>query len=238
MELIKDIWTKADMTEFQLYLMTFSKGEEKGKWEQRIVNTSLPCIAVPSDRVREIVRDISKGNFISFIDMWQWDNFTNTTIIGGLICRIKDIKLKEKYLTIYSQKADNWATIDTIKIKPKKDEVPEYMQYAKKCVKSTHTFTRRLGVIVMLKLVGEDTIADILSTIITMRDEKEYYVNMALAWLLAECFTKCRVQTLTFIESEHDSLNKFVINKAISKCRDSYRISASDKDMLIKYRVK
>ena len=238
MELIRNNWSDADMIEFQSYLMTFSKGEEKGRWEQRIVNTSLPCIAVPSEIVRVIVRKISKGNFMEFIDHWQWGNFTNTTILGGLICKIKDIKIQEQYLTKYSEKADNWATIDTIKIRPKKDQIKEYLKYAQKCIKSEYTFTRRLGVIIMLKVVGAETIMEILSSISTMQNEQEYYVNMAIAWLLAECFTKCRNETLQFIETSHSKINKFVMNKAISKCRDSYRISPEDKELLLSFRMK
>ena len=33
-------------------------------------------------------------------------------------------------------------------------------------------------------------------------------------------------------------LNKFTINKGISKCRDSYRVSKEDKELLLKYKVK
>ena len=112
------------------------------------------------------------------------------------------------------------------------------MRYAKECINSVHTFTRRLGFIIMLKLVGSDTIQDILSSIAGKTNESEYYVNMAIAWLLAECFTKCRNETYKFINTRHEVLSKFVINKAICKCRDSYRISDEDKEMLQRYRKK
>jgi len=37
---------------------------------------------------------------------------------------------------------------------------------------------------------------------------------------------------------KHHKLNKFTINKAISKCRDSYRVSNDDKEKLKEYRIK
>ena len=43
-----------------------------------------------------------------------------------------------------------------------------------------------------------------------------------------------RDKTLKYLE--HNKLNKFTINKAISKCRDSFRISAQDKELLLKYK--
>ncbi|MPN55512.1 hypothetical protein SDC9_203196 [bioreactor metagenome] len=65
-------------------------------------------------------------------------------------------------------------------------------------------------------------------------NEDEYYVNMVVAWLFAECFTKQRQKTLEFLNAHR--LNKFTINKGISKCRDSFRVSKEDKEMLLKYR--
>jgi hypothetical protein len=49
MELTREHWTAQDGKEFQKYLLTFSKGPDKSAWEQRIVNTQMPCIAVDAN---------------------------------------------------------------------------------------------------------------------------------------------------------------------------------------------
>ena len=67
-------------------------------------------------------------------------------------------------------------------------------------------------------------------------NEEHYYVNMINSWLLCECFIKHRDETVKFLKTH--KLNKFTINKAIQKCRDSYRVSIEDKEMLLKYKVK
>ena len=41
-------------------------------------------------------------------------------------------------------------------------------------------------------------------------------------------------KTLKYLENH--KLNKFTINKAISKCRESYRVSKEDKELLLKYK--
>jgi hypothetical protein len=64
--------------------------------------------------------------------------------------------------------------------------------------------------------------------------ETEYYVNMINAWLICELFIKKREETIEFLKD--NKLNKFTINKAISKCRDSYRVSKEDKEMLLKFK--
>lgn len=236
MELIKDNWNKSDIDEFNIYLKTFSKGTEKAEWEQRIINTKMPCIAVPSEKVRQIVRAIAKGNYISFIDLWPWDNATTTFIVGGLICKIKDFDTQKKYLVKYSKCADNWATIDTIKPKITDKNRQKYVEFASECVKSDHTFARRLGVILLLKALDDSTINKTIEVIKSLYGEKEYYVNMAVAWLTAECFTKYKDKTILLFEN--GQLNKFVNNKAISKCHDSFRVSDSDKILLKEYRIK
>ena len=58
---------------------------------------------------------------------------------------------------------------------------------------------------------------------------------MAIAWLVCELMIYNREKTLKYLE--YHNLNKFTINKAISKCRDSYRISKEDKELLLKYKI-
>ena len=57
---------------------------------------------------------------------------------------------------------------------------------------------------------------------------------MIIAWLLAEMFIKFREKTLNFFET--GKINDFVINKAVQKCRDSFRVSKEDKKMLLKFK--
>ncbi len=57
---------------------------------------------------------------------------------------------------------------------------------------------------------------------------------MVNAWLICECFIKQREATIKFLDT--NKLNKFTINKAVQKCRDSHRVSKEDKDMLLKYK--
>ena len=66
------------------------------------------------------------------------------------------------------------------------------------------------------------------------KDENEYYVNMSAAWLLCECFIKQREATLKYFKN--NTTNNFIINKAISKCRDSFRVSIEDKKLLVTFK--
>lgn len=235
MELIKSHWNKSDIKQFQEYLKSLSKGEEKGKWEQRIINTSLPCLAVPAPEVKKISNEIAKGNFMEFIDLWPWENFTNTSIIGTLICKIKDFAILKKYLIKFANKVDNWAGCDLLKFGITENSKAQFFSLSQELVKSAKPFVRRIGMNILFNYIkDEQYLPKIFETLNSFETEKEYYVNMVNAWLVAECFAKQREKTLEFLKT--NKLNKFTINKAISKCRDSYRVSNEDKEMLKQFR--
>ena len=226
-----------NFSEFSLFLNSFSKGIEKGLWEKRIVNTALPCIAVPCDVVKKVTNEISKGNFISFIDFWPWQNHTQTVIVGNLICKICDFNLFKKYLTIYANKIDNWASCDSLKFKITNKNNTEYFNIALELINENKTFVRRVGLIILFKLIKyKEFLNKIFKVLNSFYSEQEYYVNMMLSWLFCECFIKHKTETKQFLKNH--TMSRFVINKGISKCKDSFRVSKEDKDWLNKYKQK
>ena len=237
MNLIKEEWTNADIKPFLEYIKSFSKGNEKGVWEQRIVNTKLPCLAIPSTEIDKISKQIFKGNYISFLDLWIWDNHSTTLIFGKILNNIKDFETLKKYLIPYSEKADNWSTIDCLKFKFTKENIYDFITLSKDLITSKSTFSRRLALIILLKLLSFKDCTQVCFDLLNkLSSENEYYVNMAGAWLLAECMTRFRDKTILFYQK--NTTNDFIINKSISKCRDSYRISKEDKEYLLNFKRK
>lgn len=243
MNLVKEHWQKSDITEFEKYLLSFSKGKEKGYFEKRIINTNLKCIAVPCSVVYKIVREIAKGNFIEFIDLWIWNNYTETSIIGKLICKIKDFEKFGNYLKIYANKSDNWATCDCLKFNINEENIEKFFNLACTLIKEDKPFVKRTGLNILFKMLNfgeykyidkEKYIDKILALLPSFKNEEHYYVNMMVAWLVAESFVKHREKTLNFLKT--NALNKFTLNKAISKCHDSFRVSDIDKEMLKTFR--
>lgn len=228
-------WQSEDVNDYINYVKSFSKGEEKGAWEQRIVNTKLPCIAVPSKEIDRFAKAIFKGNYLSYLDLWIWENHSTTLIFGKILSKIKDFGVLKKYLLKYSKKADNWSTIDCLKFNFTSQNIPDFVEFSKHLLHEKETFSRRLGLIILLKLLSVTDITDIVfETLNNLKNETEYYVNMAGAWLLAECMTKYRGKTIDYYKN--NSTNNFIINKSISKCRDSFRISQDDKQFLLSFK--
>lgn len=232
MDLIKNKWYKKDVEEFNKYLVN-KKKEDKVLFTKRTVNTNMEVLAIPIPELRNIAKEILKGNYISFLDNISNKYYENTIINVLLINKIDDIKVKKYYFS--KLVIDNWATVDIMAFKIKGKE-KEYLSLAKEYLKNKQPFFRRIGVRILFNYTSKDDLSEIFNIINSLYEEEEYYVNMAVAWLMCEIVIKNRNQAFEYLKRHH--LNKFTINKTISKCRDSYRVSQSDKDKLIKYKEK
>lgn len=233
MNLVKDIWTNDDKIEFINYLENI-KSEDKIVWTKNIINTNMDVLAIKSPVLKSIIKEIFKGNYISFLDLNINNYYENTIINAGIICKIKDFNIMKKYLDNYVKTIDNWASCDTLSFNIKGKE-KEFFSLAKKYIKSKKPFIRRVGIIILFEFLNrKEYLNEIFNILNSFYEETDYYVNMVNAWILCECFIKNREETLKFLESHN--LNKFTINKMISKCRDSFRVSKEDKEFLLKYK--
>ena len=76
---------------------------------------------------------------------------------------------------------------------------------------SPYEYTVRVGLVLLLNFyVEENHIPKILSLVDSLNRE-EYYINMAAAWLLAECYIKAKEITLPYLQQNR--LSKFVAGK-------------------------
>lgn len=235
MNLIIDNWNNEEINSFDNYLYSLRR-EEKIDWTRNIVNTKMDLLAIILPDLKKMAKEIYKGNYISYLELMPHKYFESLITDAFLISLIKDYKIQIKYINKLSKYIDSWSVTDTLKFSIKNNE-DEYLDYAKDLLKSKEPYTRRIGVRILFSFVNlNDYIDQIFSIIDTLKGEDEYYVNMAVAWLLCELMIKQRDKTIDYLK--HHNLNKFTINKMISKCRDSYRVSNTDKEMLLKYRVK
>lgn len=234
MKFVKEHWSEADGVELIEYLKSIAK-EDKIEWTKRIFNTESEVLAIPSPILKAIAKEIAKGDFLSYLNLKIYTYEELFTINAYLIVRVKDLDLRKELLFDYLSRSDSWADTDTIKPIDLKENGDWWWELGFQLRNSEETFTRRFGVVLLLLFASDlsrgDYIIDILSS---FQKEEEYYVNMALAWVTCEMMIKQRDRALKLFE--RDVLSSFVTNKSISKCRDSFRVSAEDKQLLLQYR--
>ncbi len=230
----KDIWQECDVYPFLEYLKSLSGDEKACKWEKQILCTNLPCLAIKSEKLSRIASQIAKWNYISFLDLWITEFWACFSILGRIICKIKDFEVFEKYLNKFAILCDCWASTDCLKFNVNKTSEEKFFVLAKKYIKSEKPFVRRIGIRIFFKFINSEKLEEIFMLLKSFKEDKDYYVNMALAWFVCESFIKQREKTLKILKC--GILNDFVQNKTISKCRDSFRVSKADKEMLISLR--
>lgn len=232
MELVKEKWLKKDIEEYNKYLKNISE-KDKIEWTKNIVNTKMDVLAIKTNVLRNISKEIMKGNYLSFLEQNNNLYYESLVINGIIISKIKDFELFKKSLYKYSLLIDSWAACDILSFNIKNNE-EKYYNLALEYISYPLEFQKRLGISMLFPLINSQYIDKILNIINSFTKTSDYYVDMILAWLLCECFIKERDKTLEFFKNNKS--NTFIINKAISKCHDSYRVTVEDKDMLKKYR--
>ena len=235
---MNNIWTKETYEEYVSYLNKIKEEKYKSFHESLVLNSKYQMLGIRLPIMRKIAKEISKTNIEEFLEVSKDTTYEEVMIQGLVISNIKDEKIFNKYHQNHIKKIDNWALCDTycnsVKIVKKYEE--KYFKEAISLSLKEDEFLSRTGLILILShFINENNLDEIFKTLNTIESDK-YYINMAEAWLLCELFIKFKEETYKYLENH--KLNKFTINKTISKIHDSYRVSKKDKEKVNKYKVK
>ena len=146
---------------------------------------------------------------------------------------LSNLKLKDTEIISEFSKfidyIDNWATCDMIVSSLKRLKTENGYKFFIEQLSSPSSFKKRVGIIGLMDyFLLSDKQNEIISNLTKITDEN-YYVQMAIAWLLCTLISKD-------YENGKNALlkfnNKFIRNKAISKCHDSFRLTKEQKEEL------
>lgn len=221
------------MTAYYQYMRSLSI-QEKIEWTKRIVNTSMPVLAIPLPELRKIAKSVLAGDCETFLEKVEFRCYEDTVVYVATLGGISDFDVVKKHLPKVLAVCDNWSTTDSFRPKITKTGTQDWWKYSGELLAGDKPFARRLAIIIMFSFVETDSLNGIFDRINSLSCENEYYVNMAAAWLVAECFIKRREETLSFFTNT--TTNDFIVNKAICKCRDSFRVTPDDKQLLLSFR--
>ena len=235
MNLVKQNWTLADGYELIELLKGLGK-PDRTEWTRKILNTKMNLFAVPTPALKKVAKEIAKGDAVSCLELNLFECYETTILYGNLLCTLSLQQLKP-YLTNYLAVADSWAHCDTLGFSAILKEKEGFLRLSQSLLASKNLWERRVALIILLQLCKQETVLpQIFVTLNALQNETEYYVNMAGAWLLCECFVQHKDKTMQFLQN--NTTNKFIINKGIQKCRDSFRVTPQDKAILLQFKQK
>ena len=224
-------WNQKTYQEYLTYLNSLANPKYQA-FQSSLCQTKYPMLGINLPTLRRLAKQISKTNYEEYFT-YVTDTYYEEVLIEGLVlANIKDEKIFAKYFNNYLKKIDNWAICDSfcnslhiVSTNPNK-----YFKIALKLAHSSKEFISRTGLIIILNFfIKEEYLNDIFNLLDNITSDK-YYINMAEAWLICELYIYYEQETTTYLKNNH--LNKFTHNKAISKIRESYRVSQEQKEYL------
>lgn len=225
------IWNKETYQEYINYLISIKEDKYK-EFHSKLCFTKYEILGIRLPIIRKITKQISKTNYEDFLKLTKSKYYEEVMIEGLVISHIKEEKLFDKYFNKYITKIDNWGicdsfcnSLDIVTKNPSK-----YFNLCKELSLSKEEYISRVGLIIILNyFIKEEYLTDIFYILDSITSDK-YYINMAQAWLICELYIYYPQETEIYLKN--NKLNNFTHNKAISKIRESYRISKEKKEYL------
>lgn len=183
--------------------------------------------------LRKIAKKILSGNWRSYLEVcdskYHEERLLQAIIIGNIKSDYNEI---ERYILKFLPSINNWSVCDTFcsGLKIAKIEKKRMYPLIQDCLSSDNMWEIRFAVVMLLEYyIDEDYLADIFKYCNLIKSD-EYYVKMAVAWLISMCYVKYDEETLKYLND--NDLDDFTYNKSIQKIVESYRVNNDKKEIL------
>ena len=207
------------------------------EFNDRITNcNTAPSLGVRVPVIRQLAKKIAKTSPQTFLDEMEAAQglYQEGHMLWGMVIGLSKLSDTERALRLdkWVPGILSWADCDcgnsTLKFMAKLPT--HWFPYCTKWLESTREFELRFAIVTLMQYFMTETYIDQLLLIFSADYGDAYYVRMAQAWALSVCFVKFRDKTLALFQAK--TMTSWVQNKAIQKCRESYRVSPADKELL------
>ena len=192
-------------------------------------------IGVRMPQLRAITKEICRGDWRSFLKDSAECRIYEITLLRGLVVASSKCDFEERLhlLTSFIPEIRNWAVCDCVAacMKSASRHLDELFVFLRPYLMSREEFEVRFAVVMLMDYFLTDEYIDEVLQILQDVPHEGYYVKMAVAWAVSMAYVRFPDKALAILKS--CALDPWTHNKAIQKCRESRRVSASDKQMLL-----
>ena len=171
------------------------------------------------------------------------NQYYEEVMLQGMMLGIAKITIEEllEYLEEFIPKIDNWAVCDVtcsgLKLVNKNREI--VWEFLKKYLNSNKEFELRFAIVMLLDYyITDEYIENVIQILNSTKHTEFYYVKMAVAWALSVAYIKYPEQTMGYLQSENNRLDKDTYNKTLQKILESNRVGKREKNKIRKMRRK
>jgi len=194
-------------------------------------------IGVRVPELRKMAKEIAQHDYKKFLEQAQ-DEYYEELLLQGLVIGYAKISIQEtfKYLKKFVPKINSWAVCDTTcsNLKITKKHMKEMWDFLEQYINSDKEYEIRFALVMYLNYFLTDEYIDEILAKVGKITNTEYYVQMAIAWLISFAYIKQKEKTEKYLLK--NNLDQFTQNKAIQKICESYRVSDHEKVKLRKYK--
>ena len=212
----------------------FELSDEKyKKFHSGLCPNTDNIIGVRLPQLRQIAKEISKGDWRGYLENCLEDYYEENLINGLVIAYAKcDVEEKLQYIKSFVPKIDNWAICDSfcnsLKFTTKNREI--VWDFLQTYLNSNEEFEIRFAVVMMLNYYVTEEYIDIVLKTLDKICHDGYYVKMAVAWAVSICFIHFEDKTMDFLKN--NNLDYFTYNKSLQKICESLRVDKNTKILI------
>lgn len=223
--------------------------ENLKRFHEKLIYTKLPIYGIRTEKLRKFACSLVKNGIVP-------KDIENTSheeiLLKGLVLskqKWTDLEIIKAFEEFNSY-IDNWATCDMITSSLTALKTENGRKYFLSLLKSDNFYKKRIGIIgLMCHFLDDENLDEIISALVSLSktlsnkttysfagttNEKivnlgEYYVKMAISWYLCTLICKNYNYGKRALQKFND---KYINNKTISKCHDSFRLSPDQKEEL------
>lgn len=216
---------------YETLIQTLRQNSSKAydEFNNPIINSKVATIGCSLPFMRKLAKNFT----VEEVEKFPVHAFYEVDLLRGIV--VSGAKLpfeaKSAHLIEFAKGIENWAVCDCSTVKIPKNEREKYFEFFCSLLSDNQPFVCRYGVVNLLSsYLDDEHIEAVFAALTTVTQWGHYYVDMAVAWLVATAMAKCRNATVAYMEGRgRQVLNKFAYNKALQKMRESYRVSPADK---------
>lgn len=226
--MIPKTFTEENYKAFLEYLYSLEDIKYKEFHSKLIMNNELIGIRTPE--LKKIASLLAKGDYKNFIKYNTKNTYEEKVLYGLVLGYLKiDFNKRLELLSTFIPYIDNWAVNDIVcaNMKCFKKNQSEGYKFIITCLESNNPWHIRFGLVLLLDFYINDNYIDQILVICNTIKNNNYYVKMAVAWLLSICYIKYKDKTLQFLKVT--SLDDWTYNKAIQKMIESTRVGNQEK---------
>ena len=212
----------------------FALGDERYARFQSALIPNIPketVIGVRMPMMRKLAKEIAGAEEMRpFLAELPHAYYDENILHSVLLSQMKDYGMCMGAVEAFLPHIDNWAVCDCLSPKAFVRHKPELLENIREWAKSEHVYTCRFGLeMLMTHFLDDDFKPEYLELAADVKLE-DYYAKMMVAWFFATALAKQWDAAIVYLQQNR--LEPWTHNKTIQKARESYRITAEQKEYL------